>query len=142
MTAFATILGAIVTKLNAAPAVSSQIYRARLKPIAAQHDDAVVIRIEGGAGERFAILGGPTDWDTTINIECYARSVTLTADEAVDQLLGKVWARLASDTSLGGLVMYLHQAELNYDFAAAADDMSCVTLTLKVMHRTNNPLLE
>lgn len=142
MTAFNVILAAVKTKLEQAPAVSTQVYRARLKPVAAQHNDAVVIRIQGGSAERFAILGGPTDWDTTIDIECYARSATLSPDEAVDALLGKVWARLAADTTLGGLVMLLHQSDLSYDFSGAADDMACATLTLKVMHRTNNPLME
>ena len=142
MTAFNTIVAAIKTKLEQAPAVSTQVYRARLKPVAAQFSDAVVIRIQGGTSERFAVLGGPTDWDTAIEIECYARSATLTPDEAVDALLGKVWARLAADTTLGGLVMLLHQADVNFDFSGAADDMACATLTLKVMHRTTNPLLE
>lgn len=142
MTAFNTIVAAIKTRLESAPAVSTQVYRARLKPVAAQFNDAVVIRIQGGTADRFAILGAPTDWNTTIEIECYARSATLTPDEAVDALLGKVWARLAADTSLGGTVMLLHESDVNFDFSGAADDMACATLTLKVMHRTINPLLE
>ncbi|MDB5967333.1 MAG: hypothetical protein JWQ72_3833 [Polaromonas sp.] len=142
MTAFANILAGIVTKLAAAPAVSATIDRARLRPIPEATADAVVVRIESSTPDRFAILGGPTDWDTVIAIECYARSTGLTADQAIDALLGKVYARLAADTSLGGLVGDLTPTDLNYDFAAGADHMACATLTLKVLHRTTNQSLE
>ncbi len=141
-TAFGTIVGAIETLLQAATPVSSQIFRARLKPIAAQHADAVVIRIESSVPERVAILNAPTDWDTVISIECYARSATLSADEAVDALLANVWAKLAANPSLSGLVMDMLPTNLEYDFAGEADQMACAILTLKVLHRTNNLTLE
>jgi hypothetical protein len=141
-TAFGTIVAAIKTRLEAAPAVSAQVWRARLTPVAAQHLDAVVVRIQSGIASRFGILNGPMDWDTTIDIECYARSTTLTADAAVDALLAKVWARLAADSSLGGLVMDLNPTEVNYDLAGEGDQLACVTLSLKVLHRTQNQSLE
>lgn len=141
-TAFGTIVAGIVTRLQAATAVSAQVYRARLKPIAAQHTDAVVVRIESSTPERFAILNAPTDWDTVIAIECYARSATLSADAAVDALLARVWAKLAADTTLGGLVMDLNPVSLEYDFAGEADQIACATLGLRVVHRTNNLTLE
>lgn len=142
MTAFGAIVSAIVGLLREAPAVSAQVGRARLKPVAAQFSDAVVVRIQGGTAERFAILNGPTDWDTTIEIDCYARSTTLSADEAVDELLAAVWARLAADPTLDGLVMDLNPSSLEYDLAGEADQMACVTLTLKVLHRTAQLSLE
>lgn len=143
-TAFGTIVAAIKTALEASPAVSAQVDRARLRPVPESQETAVSIRLESAAADRFAILNGPTDWDTTILIECYARSAgaTQTADEAVDALLGSVWAKLAADTSLGGLVMDLNPVSLEYDFDGKADDMACVTLGLRVLHRTNNPSLE
>lgn len=141
-TAFGTIVAALKTALEAAPAASARVYRARLQPVAAQHADAVVVRIQSSTPERFAILNSPTDWDTTIEIECYARSGTLTADAAVDALLAKVWAKLAADTSLGGLVMDVNPVSLEYDFAGEADQMACVTLGLRVLHRTANNTLE
>lgn len=141
-TAFGVIVAAVVGKLQTGPAVSAQVWRARLKPVAVQHQDAVVVRIQGSAAERFAILNAPTDWDTDIAIECYARSATLSADAAVDALLAKVWARLSADPSLAGLVMDLLPVSLDYDFSGEADQMACVTLNLKVLHRTNNLTLE
>lgn len=141
-TKFAGIVAALVAKLQAAPAVSTQVDRARLRPVKESQTTAVVVRIQASTPERFAILNGPTDWDTEIQIECYARSATLAADEAVDALLAAVWAKLAADTTLGGLVMDLNPNVLEYDFAAGADNMACVTLALKVLHRTQNLSLE
>lgn len=141
-TTFGTIVAAIKTRLEAAPAVSAQVYRARLRPVAEQHLDAVVVRIHSGIAARFGILNGPTDWDTAIDVECYARSATLSADAAVDTLLAKVWARLAADASLGGLVMDMNPQEINYDLAGEGDQMACATLSLKVLHRTQNQSLE
>jgi hypothetical protein len=141
-TAFGSIVAGIVTRLQAAPAVSAQVYRARLKPVAAQSDTAVVVRIRSSSAAPFAILNGPTDWDTLIDIECYARSATLSPDAAADELLGAVYDRLSADPTLGGLVMDLGVTDLQYDFAAEADQMACVTLTLKALHRTNNLSLE
>jgi hypothetical protein len=144
MTAFGTIVAAIKTALVANPAVSAQVDRARLRAVPEDRETAVAIRLDSATPDRFAILNGPTDWDTTIYVECYARSAgaTQTADEAVDALLGAVWARLTADTSLGGLVMDLRPVSLEYDFDGKADDLACVTLGLGVLHRTNNPSLE
>lgn len=143
-TAFGAIVAGIKTALEASPAVSTMVERARLNTVPEQQETAVVIRLESAQAERFAILNGPTDWDTTIAIECYARSAgaTQSADAAVDALLAAVWAKLAADTSLGGLVMDLNPLSLVYDFDGAADNLACVTLALLVKHRTNNPSLE
>lgn len=142
MTAFGSIVAAIAAQLQDAPAVSAQVHRARLKPVAAQHDTAVVVRIRSSSAERFAILNGPCDWDTAIDVECYARSNTLSPDAAADALLAAVWARLAADPTLDGLVMDLNPTSLEYDLAGEADQMACVTLTLKVLHRTAQLSLE
>lgn len=141
-TKFGTIVGALVTALQASPAVSSQVDRARLRPVKEGQTTAVVVRIQASTPERFAILNGPTDWDTEIQIECYARSATLSADLAVDALLAAVWAKLSADTTLAGLVMDLNPIGLEYDFAASAENMACAILSLKVMHRTTNNTLE
>ena len=141
-TKFSGIVAALVSALVAAPAVSTQVDRARQRPIQDGQATAVVVRIQASTPERFAILNGPTDWDTEIAIECYARSATLAPDEAADVLLAAVWAKLSADTTLGGLVMDLQPTGLEYDFAPGADNMACVTLALKVMHRTTNNTLE
>ena len=72
-TVFSQVAAAIVTSLQAATAVSANIYRARVKAAAAEWTNMVVVRVMDSQLERFAIKGGPFNLDTTIAIECYAR---------------------------------------------------------------------
>ena len=129
-TALATIVGTIVSTLSAATAVSSQIYRARMRPMAAQHTDAVVVRILSATPERMELSGAPIDFTTQIAVECYARSATTTPDLAADTLLANVYA-----------VMDLNLTGIDYDFDADADSTACVTLMLQVRHRASSATL-
>jgi hypothetical protein len=140
-TALATLVGSIVTVLSTATAVSSQIYRARMRPMAAQHTDAVVVRILSATPDRVELGGAPIDFTTLVAIECYARSATTTPDLAADTLLANVYAKLMADTSLGGTVMDINLTAIDYDFDADADNTACITLTLSVRHRTSSTTL-
>lgn len=143
-TVFAQAVGAIVTALGTVPAVSTNIFRARTKPIAKEAADAVVVRVLGSDIERFAINGGPMNLDTQIAVECYARAsgASQSPDAAVDALLAKVYARLAANATLGGLVMDLKPTRLDYDFDADGEATACATLTYTVLHRAANLTLE
>jgi hypothetical protein len=124
--------------------VSGQIYRARLRPLAAQHTDAVVVRVLSSTPARAAIQGGPMDWESVIAVECYARSATSTPpDLALDALWAAVYARLMANSLLGGLL----QAELNctqaaYDFDIDGEHTACLTSTWQAAHRTTNNSVE
>lgn len=137
-TAFNAIVTAMVAALSAATAVSPNIFRARLRPMAEQHTTAVVVRLQDAQPQRFAIAGAPVDFDTTIAVECYARTSTTTADVAVDALVEAVYAKLAADTTLGGLVGDIFMQSANWDFDADGEQTACATLTFKVVHRTAN----
>lgn len=136
MSAFATISAAIAAKLEEATAVSAQIYRARMRPMAEQHTNAVVVRCEGGEAQRFAIAGAPIDWQSTWRVECYARASASTPDAAVDSLMAAAYARLAADPTLGGNVIDMNIQRVDFDYAEEAQDLACATLTYLVQHRT------
>lgn len=141
-TAFASIVGAIVARLQQAPAVSAQVHRARMRPLPSDWTDAVVVRILDAQLDPFVILGAPVNVDTTVVVECYARSTTLSADLAADAVLQAVYARLVADPTLAGLVADLQLQSLAYDFDADADRAACVSLTYLVRHRTASLSLE
>lgn len=141
-TVFASIIAAMEAKLQAAPAVSGQIHRARMRPMAADWANAVVLRIDKAELDRLAIRGNPMNTDTVVVVECYARSATLSPDLVVDALLAKVYARLASDPTLGNLVEDLQATSLAYDFDTDADHAACVSITYLVRHRTQSLTLE
>ena len=140
----AQIVGAMVTALGTPTAVSAQIYRARLRPLAAQHTDAVVVRVLSSTPVRAAIQDGPMDWDSQIAVECYVRSATSTApDLALDSLWAAVYARLMANSLLGGLL----QTELNctqatYDFDIDGEHTACLVSTWQANHRSTNNSVE
>lgn len=141
-TVFAGIVAAMVARLQTAPAVSTQIHRARMRPLAADWTSAVVVRIQDAQLDRLAIAGAPINTDTTIVVECYARSASLSPDLAADALLQAVYARLAADPTLGALVADCQPTSLAYDFDADADRTACVLITYLVRHRTQSLTLE
>jgi len=143
-TQLAQIVGAMVTALGSGTPVSAQIYRARLRPLAAQHTNAVVVRVLSSTPARAAIQGGPMDWDSQIAVECYVRSATSTApDLALDSLWAATYARLMANSLLGGLL----QAELNctqavYDFDIDGENTACLSSTWQAAHRSTNNSIE
>ena len=137
MSAFATIVGALLANLLAAPAVSPNLYRARLRPLPDTASDAVVVRLIDAAPERNTLAGQPIDMTTQVAIECYAKSSTWSADLAVDTLMQSVYTRLMADPTLGGTVMDINLTGLQFGFDAEAEAFACATLTLDVRHRTS-----
>lgn len=140
----AQIVGAMVTALGTPTAVSAQIYRARLRPLAAQHADAVVVRVLSSTPARAAIQDGPMDWDSQIAVECYVRSATSTAPElAPDALWIAVYARLMANSLLGGLLQTeLSCTQVAYDFDVDADNTVCLVSTWQASHRSSNNTVE
>lgn len=141
-TAFSSIVGAMVAALETAPAVSNQVYRTRLRPLAKQHSDAAVVRFVSSQPSMGAITGAPVDWVTSIAVECYARTTTTTPDQAVDNLLAAIFAKLMSDTTLGGLCADLFPTDVMAEFDTDGEQTACITLHLEVHHRTSNLILE
>lgn len=143
MTAFAQIPAAMVTALQAAPAVCAQVHRERVRPGAADWTEMVVIRVESADLEPLGIRGAPINVDTRIAVEMTAKGSTSTAPEAaLDALLGRVYARLAQDTTLGGLVGDLVPEGISYEYEAAADPIGSAVLTYRAVHQVGAGTLE
>jgi len=141
-TAFAQIVGAIKAALEDTPAVSERVYRGRTRPMDAEWPDMVNIRLDTATRERFAIQDGPADWDTTLIIECTARSTIDAPDLAIDALMHAAHNRLQLDTTLDGLVMDLDLKSLEFTFDEDAEKTGTVAMTYMVLHRTDSTTLE
>lgn len=143
-TQLAQIVGAMVSALGTPTAVSGQIYRARMRELAAEHANAVVVRVLSSTAERSTMKGGNTDWSSQIAVECYARSNTSTPpDLALDSLWAAVYARLMANSLLGGLLldeMYCTQAA--YDFDIDGQHTACLTSTWQITKQLTNNSLE
>lgn len=141
-TAFSKVTAAIVAALQAAPAVSAQIYRARDRSVPENCADAVNVQFEGSEPNRGAINGAPVDWISRIAVDCYARSRTLEGDEAVDELLQSVYERLAANPTLGGVVDDIGEPDIVADYDSLGQKTGWVRLTYPILHRTTGGSLE
>lgn len=134
-----TAISAIVASLQAAPAVSSNIGRVKLRPLAFSVQQAVVVRpARAVVAQSSQTSGYPITWSTAIQIECYAKSTAATApDVAVDALLQTVYARLMADITLGGAVVELEPISIECDFDVDADQTTCATITFTALQRVD-----
>ena len=124
-TVIANAVGAVVAALQAAPAVSSQVHRVRLRPLSAAQPSMVVVRPVEADVDQAQLAGPVISWDAMLAVECYTRAPAGTdPDVAVDSLLEAVHARLMADPTLGGAVVALQPRKVSYDFDA--DDQSTV----------------
>lgn len=136
---------AVVALLQAEPAVAGgRAYSARTRAIPKDVLTAVNVRLERSTSQLASVIGGRISWATLISVECYGRLDGGSSDEAADQVLEEVFARLASDPSLGGLAMSVEPLEgdtLSWDFDALDSNMACVTAKFIVKHQTTGRTL-
>lgn len=137
-TAFSAITGAFLVALSSAPAVSASIYRARDRELPEARGDAVNVVFEAAEPAPGAIAGAPVDWRTRIAVECYCRTSASSADLAMDPLLEKIFARLAADMTLGGLVDDIGYPAIEADYDSQGQKTGWMRLTYTVQHRTSN----
>lgn len=138
MTAFADITGFIVAALQAAPAVSPNIVRARDRAMAESWATAVNVQWDAGTPDYGVIDGAPADWDSKYTIECFAKSPTMSGDLAVDSLLDAVYSRLAADSTLGGRVDWIRAVHMEASTDSNGMKTGWVGMTYVVAHRTSH----
>lgn len=136
-------VAAIVAALSAGTPVASQIARVRLRPIAQNQGQAVIVRpLQADVSEASLTPGYPVSWTSAISVECYARAgADTTADVAVDSLVEATFARLMADTTLGGVVLALQPKGIAWDFDTDGDQTACATLIFNARHRTQGATL-
>lgn len=137
-TAFAAIADKFVERLEAAPAVCNQVFRARSREIAEQHAQALNVYFEGADPKEATIAGAPVDWVSRVIVECYARTAATTADLAVDPLIEGVYDRIAADDTLGGMVFFVGTPTIDAEYDARGQKTGWVRMVFPVEHRTDN----
>lgn len=133
-TLMSAAVGAIVSALNQAPAVATQVARVRLRPMASTTATAVVVRPLGAEVLDTDLPNGfPLAWQCQIAVECYAKATAATApDVAVDALVAAAYARLMADTTIGGAVGLITPRDVAYDFDVDGEATACATFVFNV----------
>ena len=135
--AFASITSAMAAQLSAAPAVSAQIHRARMRVLPQGWTTAVVVRPVQAQAQRGEGMGTHIIWTTQMAVECYARSVaTVTPDLTVDALLRSAVDRVLSDPTLAGAAGDIGLDAITFDFDVDGESTACATVVLNVRHVT------
>lgn len=143
MTAFADLTAAIKSSLEQAPAVCDTILRARDRRVPESKQRAINITFVGARPVEGEINGAPIDWQTTVVVECYAKAAAdESADVPLDELVGTVFARLAADHTLGGLVDDISAPTIEADFDSLGERTGWAAMKYTVLHRTANNTLE
>jgi hypothetical protein len=140
--AFLKITAAFVAALSLNPPVANMVFKARERQVDSDTQTAVNVQFDGAEPNAGAIFGAPVDWRSRIAVDCYARSNVLKGDEAIDPVLMAVFARLAQDTTLGGLVADIGVPFLDPSYDEQGQKTGWVRLIYIVNHRTGNLTLE
>jgi hypothetical protein len=140
MTAFADIAAAYQQRLLAAPQiVGDRVYRGRVRPLKAGQSDGLVVRMVRTTARLAGVgLSAPKDWDTVLGIEVLARGDTPdAAEDAVDALLGLVYARLAGWAPAGLSVLdALSEPAVVWDVDEGDTAVARATVVVNLNHRT------
>ena len=138
-----TVVTAMVAALESGTPVAPNIFRVRLRPLAEDTAQAVVVRPEQAeVAQASDFTGMPLTWTTAISVECYGRSMALTTpDVALDPLIEAVFARVMTDPTLGGLVLSMTPKGIAFDFDSDGEQTACANIVFTVRHRTNGATL-
>lgn len=133
------IATSIVNTLKVGGIAGGRIFAARTRAISQESPSGVVVRLARSSSSAASVMGGPTNWRTLIEVECYGRLAGGTPDAAADQTVEDVMAALAVNPTLSGLVqdiMPLEGDTLSWDYDELDTSLACITVKFIVSHQT------
>lgn len=139
---FSDITAALVALFQAEPPLAPAIFRARDRAVSKSTTTAISVQWDGAVPEPGAIAGAPVYWKSRYSVECYARTTAESPDVAVDPILVGVYARIAADTTLAGLVLNVGEPLIEAEYSAEGDKTGWVRMSYDIEHQTENSTLE
>jgi hypothetical protein len=115
------------------------VYPNRSRAISIESPTGVVVLLGRSTSDMGGVIGSRTSWSTLVAIECYGRTEG-DAPDAADAIVEAVFARMDSDSSLGGLAMDIEPLEgdtLQWDYEQLDNNLVCITAKFVVKHQTN-----
>lgn len=141
MSAHLAIQTALVALLTASPPLANGNVKANsVRPIAAQHSSAVVVRLQQSRADSPRALGAGHEWQTQLAVECLARGANAAAEPAatVDALLEAAWSRIAAwqPASHLGVIDVRMTPLIDWQVDDGETPLVAATISLTVQHRT------
>jgi hypothetical protein len=143
-TAHLQVAAKIAAVLLAAGVADGKVYRARTRAISSDSPVGVVVRLTRSASLLSSVKGGPTQWRTLVQIECYGRATGGQPDQAADPTVDQVFDALAENPTLDNFVMCVEPLEgdtLSWDFDEMDTSLGCTTANFIVSHQTKGRTL-
>ncbi len=134
--AFAQLMAALQQVLAAAHQ-GLAVHVNRVRPVSSSVASVILLRLVSARRDTSGPLGA-TDWQTTIEVECAARTPSgQDPAQAVDALLASAWAAvLAPSVSLPGVLDLDSEPDIAWEFDAGETPLASATFRLVVRHRT------
>jgi hypothetical protein len=143
-TAHRGLLLAAEAAMKLAGVAAGRVFVHRTRAINSETPYAVALRLVRSTSQLSSTLGGPTDWKSLLQVDCYGRMVGGTPDEASDAIVEAVFAALADDFTLGGAAIGVEPLPgdtLSWDVDELDEKLSCTTAKFLISHRTKGRTL-
>ena len=128
------ILAAIKATLAGTDGVGTRIYRSRQEAFSRQEAPAIVIAPANDNATIEPVSTCRLDWTLNVQVAVYARGNV--PDQAADPVVQSMHSLLMADRTLGGLVMDLYPASVDFQMDAADLASAWIVSTYVVHYRT------
>jgi hypothetical protein len=127
------ILAAITTALAGTTGVGTRIYRSRAEPMSRGESPAIIIEPVSDTPVQNTSL--PTlDWTLRIRIVVIERATV--PDQAADDTIESLHAKIMSDLTLGGYAIDVQPAQTSYQLIEADQPAGIISCEFDVRYRT------
>lgn len=136
MTAFQSVLQAIVAELSAQPRIAHGVEANPRRTVPDQLPTYIAVQL--ARSERDTKTLGVSRWRTPVIVECYARN------GQADALIERAWLRLLGPGARldAAGIEGIELIGIDWDYAEGRTEMECAALQILVQHRTPTDSLQ
>ena len=128
-----SILAAVKTALTGTAGVGTRIYRSRVDPLSRGESPAIIIEPVSDTPEQNTSL--PTlDWTLRIRVVVIERSSI--PDQAADDTIEDMHAKLMADLTLGGLAIDIQPAQTSFQLLEADQPAGVIFCEYEIRYRS------
>ena len=128
-----SILAAVKTALTGTAGVGTRIYRSRVDPLSRGESPAIIIEPVSDTPEQNTSL--PTlDWTLRIRVVVIERSDV--PDQAADDTIEDMHAKLMADLTLGGLAIDIQPAQTSFQLLEAYQPAGVIFCEFEIRYRS------
>lgn len=130
------IMSTLATSLGTITGAGGRVYRSRVEPISRNQSPAVIIEpVQDQADTPDAV--GRINWRMTIRVTVYVRANV--PDQAADDLIQQVHAKIMSDERVGGYALGVKPLSTSFEMVEADTPAGVIASEFEVFYQTSFP---